>query len=294
MRERTIVGVMFEAARARLNDAIVSVISLDHVCKAPECDGECQHYRVRSLSSGVLVKVADVELVLTSAHGIWDATRRDFVAMVDVYGGERKAHTAMTVGRSILRGYVPKTMDEEGYPAPDVALLELSEHAILRRTRRPYLEHEIGYLAPATPRQVLLFAGFPGATTRFDEGEAAAPDRLAMTPVIFTAISDDSDANEPPPHFAQVRIEDELSDIDGMSGAPLVIPEGDGVLVGLVRQVVACQIDSAVQCEPAIEAVRALRHPHGVAAHQNAALGRAADEILERASPSRRGGSTSR
>ena len=264
---------MNEQAKVRIGASIVSVFGCDEPSPG--------NYDVRSTSTGVLVRLAGVDFAFASAHGIWDTERRDFLPMVEVYGGERKRRSTLTLGGgSVLRGYVPKSIDDEGYPEPDVALLELTDRAILRSARRPFEESEIGFLPPDGPRQILLLAGFPGEDPVPDAGLP----KYEMTPVVLELASLAHGTDGMHRRFAQAQIEYELADVEGVSGGPLVLPNGAGTLVGLLRQVKERDEDCSLQCEPVLEAVRALVHPDGVAAHRNAQLRDAAERILARCS----------
>ena len=276
---------MLESARARISDAIVSVFSYERYCESSACPDDCMdHLRIHRASSGVLIKLADVEFVLTSAHGIWNHEARDFRPMIDVAGPERRQPTPITVGRSVLRAFVSDILDGEGYPDPDVALLEITQHAVLPAARRPYGENEISSLPPAGPRRIVIFAGFPGTHSDLAYEEALDAERFDTTPVVYASCSLEHGADAHDPRIAQVLLETELAAIDGVSGGPLVLPEGEGILVGLARQVIERGPgESSVHFEPAHAALRVLCHPQAILTHRNPDLVGAVERVLDRA-----------
>lgn len=82
--------------------------------------------------------------------------------------------------------------------------------------------------------------------------------------------------------YLTTKVEDQRGNIlqfpspEGLSGGPVVAPEGDGILVGLVRSAMPFLNGWAQWCEPAAEAVRLLVD------HEDSAVAAAARHVCER------------
>ncbi|MGH7298258.1 MAG: hypothetical protein ACRELB_25185 [Polyangiaceae bacterium] len=240
-----------------------------------------------SIGSGVLVALGGVEFVLTAGHNPWNKGegRRNKLSVAQ----------AMPPFAFILKPGDGSVADvrmgpigPKGDPEPDVAVLELGADAKMRPARRPFEEAEIGFFANESPARRLLLAGIPS-----DEvvPQPAAKRRLTKLPpfdgkaIVYDVPTNPGyRAREEPLGGRGVHVLIEFAGTSvksprGLSGGPLVVPAGDGLLVGLARS--KEDVDAGVfdeWCEPVVEAVKLLLY------HPNVMVASAAQRIVARAS----------
>lgn len=240
--------------------------------------------------SGVLIRLAGQEFVLTAAHNVFNKDARAPESAITVRVPPRILGIAARLGDgSVARAWHAPALPN-GDVEPDVAVLELGQ-AVLRSDREPFEEEEIAYLPPDAPSRSVLLAGFPLALQKKDinrklEGFGRVL-QLDGTPAIITAstIAGRRGVNEPA-NGRGVHVLLSIRDANGsprnvphplaMSGGPLVVPEGRGLLVGLARARDDHEDGHDEWCEPAVEAIRLLvDHPNdGVAAAARRVLDR--------------------
>jgi hypothetical protein len=257
------------------------------------------------LGSGVLVRIGDREFVLTAAHNVW-RKERDRLAQIAVGMGPNLVSALIHPGDgSTGRVLCPPAKPGED-PEPDVAVIELTDKTLLMRHRRPYGENEIGFFHPASVSHAtatecagceLVATGLPVGFLRPQAGLDLGEGRgtrlsLSVTMSSMSVYSIPSRADRPPfqkepragrgfhVYFGRtMEAEDGTHTAwnpDGMSGGPVVVPEGDGMLVGLARGKMEYREGWDEWCEPAGEAVRLL------IGHEDAKVAAAATRIVER------------
>jgi hypothetical protein len=239
-----------------------------------------------SLGSGVLVKLGGVEFVLTAGHIPWNKSESRLNEVCATQGMPPFFFIFKPGDGSVART-IHAPVKPGDYPDPDVAVFELGPDPKLLPSRKPFLEAEIGHYDNEAPSRRLLLTGFPFGSVK---SRPDLPDLGAKTPpldanvIAFEALTlpGHRAAQEPANgRGAHVYLEFEgtfISHPRGVSGGPLVVPEGDGVLVGLARS--KTDFDKGVDqwCEPVVEAVRLLLD------HPNAEVAAAADRIVARLS----------
>ena len=248
------------------------------------------HTRV---GTGVHVQLGGREFVFTAGHIVWsaDSARRLMLSVsapADDFGPEQRLGDG-----SAGRIFLPSTLDDGGNPDPDVAVVELSDKALLRPDREPYDENSIGFFASDSAPEWLLLAGFPAEKIhqheRIDRGPGNGGLRrldLSVAGMMTQSMPRIRWGEEPPigrgvhvfiSPFAQDRKEGGTTSTpepDGMSGGPLA--RRNGTLVGLARGCVDFEDGLDLWCEPVVEAVRLL------AFHEDPAVKAAAIRILVR------------
>jgi hypothetical protein len=173
-----------------------------------------------------------------------------------------------------------------------VAVVETTDKTYLLSSRRPYREHEIRFfdanlLLPASSEEgrgrTLIMSGYPVHFTQYTPGEKLKP-RVGKAELASNMVSMRVGSMPPFMHKHQfpeepsegrgvhVLVTGSMDDSEGVktpllathgfSGGPIVAPDGEGVLVGLVRGCITIAKGWDQWCEPAAEAVRLLmRHP---------------------------------
>jgi hypothetical protein len=207
----------------------------------------------------------------------------------DQFAGEQKLGDG-----SAVRIFIPSTFDEDGYPDPDVAVVEPGEKALMLPDCRPYDEDSIGFFGSDQPSERLLLAGIPEEMTfeheRIDRGPGRGGLRrldLYLSGMEVHTMPRIRWPQEPPAgRGVHVFISPQAEDRkrggvsltpapEGTSGGPLARHDGR-LLVGLAR---ACEDfeDGLDQWyEPVVEAVRLLLH------HQDRRVAAAARRIVRR------------
>lgn len=246
------------------------------------------------LGSGVVVRLAGRNFILTAAHNVWSKVhgRRAQIAV------GRPPDNIITLIRpgdgsaGVIYHPVPGSSHE--YPEPDVAVIEPTERTILPAPLEPFGEEEIVYLDPNRTETLsetevrgceLVATGFPVRFASYGPGlalggKAGTRGELGANLVSMRAFTIPSFARkehpfpkEPPAgrgihvHLSR-KMEDAegksvtLASPDGFSGGPLIAPESNGLLVGLMRGAIDHGESWDEWCEPAAEAVRLLvDHP---------------------------------
>ncbi|MGH7434832.1 MAG: hypothetical protein ACRENE_04085 [Polyangiaceae bacterium] len=240
-----------------------------------------------TMGSGVLVKLGGVEFVFTAGHIPWNKPEGR-LNKVCVIQGIPPFFLLYKPGDGSVARTIHAPVKPGGFPDPDVAVFELGPDPKLIPSRRPFLEAEIGRYDNEAPARRLLLTGFP-------RGSVKARDDLAnlgtdVPPLDGTVISFEAltlpghRADEEPKSGRGVHVFLEfegtiISHPKGVSGGPLVVPEGDGVLVGLARSKTDFANGFDQWCEPVVEAVRLLVD------HPNAQVAAAARRVVARLSP---------
>jgi hypothetical protein len=254
----------FEAVAERTRRAMVSILI--------EGDDDSPLY----VGSGVLIRLAGVELVATAGHNVW-SSERGRLAQVSVSRMSDVITTNAKPGdASVQRVFLP-TMITGADPEPDVAVIEPSERAIIHPNRVPFEEDEIGFLHPDAPERRLALGGFPSAFykeyERVDLGSLGrrTPIDLNASTMIVHSMAHHRFPREPKEgRGVHVFLSAESTEksgtrgetppSSGMSGGPLVARQATCTLVALVRSRMEFLDGYDQWCEPIVEAVRLLLH----------------------------------
>jgi hypothetical protein len=237
------------------------------------------------VATGVAVRLGGRIFILTAAHNVWSGGRLNKLAMG--MPTEQIATLIYPGNGSAGRVHVPRAGSGSD-PEPDVAVIEPTAKTVL--PPEPFGEDDIGFfdttqVSEISDEQVagceLVVTGFPsrmavltpaselkrpGATLgalnvgmmsmRGWSIPSLAGDRLKFTK---------EPADGRGVHvYMSIKIEDQEGNTAeavspvGMSGGPLVVPKGNGVLVGLMRGKMDFHEGWDMWCEPAAEAVRLL------------------------------------
>ncbi len=278
---------------ARNDKAVVAVFI--------EGDGEQPCY----LGSGVVVQLGGREFILTAAHNVWNK-KHDRLAQIAVGMGTSLVSALIKPGNgSAGRVFCPPAKCGQD-PEPDVAVIEPTVKTVLLPGRKPYGEDEITFFYPGslsheTATEIagceLVATGLPVSFLEHEPGLELGGGRgtrlslsLTMSSMSIYSIPSRVDC----PRFPMEPKEGRGFHVyfgrtmegpdgamaawhpDGMSGGPVVVPEGDGLLVGLVRGRMQYREGWDEWCEPAAEAVRLLVD------HENADVAAAAMRVVER------------
>ena len=244
------------------------------------------------IGSGVLLRLAGITLVATAAHNVWHR-EGGRLARVSVSRMSTliTAHT-QPGDRSVHRVHMPAAAAMLD-PEPDVAIVELSERAIISQDALPFEESDIGFMPSDVATRRVVLAGFPSAYARQHDrveiGPLGRPRPLDLdgATMVVHSMPERRFAREPssgrgvhvylsPQSTDAVGARSETPQSSGMSGGPLVVPDGRGTLVGLVRSRQEYEVGYDQWCEPIVEAVRLLLR------HENTAVADAARRVVER------------
>lgn len=244
------------------------------------------------VASGVLVRLGATEFVLTAGHNVYnedDGKREDYIT---VHAPPPNMPFISDVGDGSVKCACYNV--DRGRVDPDVAVIELSPLVVLRHDREPFEEHEIGFLLPDAPQRVAVLVGFPRARTENEGYEnldwLGRYLNLVPTPIIVkTPTRPGRRALREPSGGRGIRVyvgrfhtdasgeKQPIPHPEGMSGGPLVLPEGRGVLIGLARSCDEVDGERDEWCEPATEPLRFL-----AAAHESPTVREAAARVLVR------------
>jgi len=261
----------FEEVCERTRSATIGIVT--------EGDEEQPFY----VASGVLVRLGGVEFALTAAHNVWDAKRdpgREVIAfaMMQVPAG---IALLSTLGRTAGPVHVHRVEQGEA-PEPDVAVVELLDTTYLLPGRKPFEEHEIRFCAHDQPPGPFVLCGFPrGRATLLPDlvidGVTRRQLDLTRIPLVVRSLPRERFRQEPPSgRGLHVFLDPGFPSSEGMSGGPLVLPDKDGMLVGLARGRAPHGDGYDEWCEPVVEAVRPLTE------HRNPEVAAAARRIVAR------------
>jgi hypothetical protein len=268
----------FDAVCERVRRALVAVL-------IEEEPGKLEN------GSGVLVRLAGIEFVLTAGHNVWHRARG---APMTLAVGQLPRHVVVFIkpgDGSVQRVRVPT--GTSGWPEPDVAVIELSPRALLQTDRKPFEEAEIGFFASDSPPRRLVLGGFPSELVDVDatplvQGVVRKPklDLFAVTTVAHSMSGRRAEHEPPMGRGVHIFLSRSVTSreggtapnhsSEGMSGGPLVAPDENGLLVGLARSRESFEDGHDQWCEPVAEAVRILTE------HEHADVAAAARRIVER------------
>lgn len=235
------------------------------------------------LASGVAVRLGGKPFILTAAHNVWSDRR--FLATAMGAPTERIATLIRPGNGSTGRVYIPPTIGRAD-PEPDVAVVEPTKRTIL--PPEPFDADDIGFFDTTLTSEIsethlagyeLVVAGFPTGMASFQPSPTSEQPTMGSLSVginsmrvwsIPASAGDRLTFSKEPREGRGVHVyisvdvvtEDGLPgqtvDPKGMSGGPLVVPEGKGILVGLMRGKMDFHQGWDMWCEPAAEAVRLL------------------------------------
>lgn len=253
------------------------------------------------LATGVAVRLGGKPFILTAAHNVWSSGRFSAIAMG---APPERVVTLIRPGNgSAGRVYIPPTTGRAD-PEPDVAVVEPTERTLL--PPEPFDADDIGFFDTTLTSEIsethvagyeLVVAGFP--TKMASLAAPPGPNHPSMGSLsvginsmrvwsIPANAGDRLEFSKEPTEGRGVHvymsidiITDEGTagrtvDPKGMSGGPLVVPERNGILVGLMRGKMDFHEGWDMWCEPAAEAVRLL------VGHDDEGVAQAARRVVKR------------
>lgn len=261
------------------------------------------------LASGVAIRLGGRKFILTAAHNVWSDGRLAKIAIGTPTVG---IVTLIAPGNgSAGRIHLPPAQGAAD-PEPDVAVIEPTEKTVM--PPEPFEADDVQFFDTSQTTDFsndqvagceLVVTGFPVRMASFTaRGQTRAPQvtsgalTVNMSSVRVWSIPSIAGERLRFPKepdggrgvHAYLSLDVVMPDggsiaaVDpvGMSGGPLIVPEGNGVLVGLMRSKVDFHNGWDIWFEPAAEAVRLL------VAHEDPGVAAAAQRVVARYDDARR------